>query len=339
MWRQMAALRRQIVTFAILIATLIIVAGAPAIAASEKTSETPGYPTRPIRIVVPFSPGGVADITARLIGQKLTESLGQPVVVENRPGAGGVLGTEVVAKAAPDGYTLLSVAANHAAVPAVRAKPPYDTLKDFSGIALTSSGAYALIVASSSEIKTIKDLIALAKSKPGQLNFSSAGFGSGTHFAGELFKMRADIDVIHVPYKGIPEALTDTIAGRVDFFMPSLSSVTGVIGDGTVRALAVTSKERVASLPNVPTLAESGVPDFEWNAWTALLAPANTPHGIIEQLHREVVRILELPDVKQRMVAIGADAVSISPKELDKRIADEVTLTIELGRKAGIKPQ
>ena len=216
--------------------------------------------------------------------------------MDNRPGAGGVVGTDAVAKAPPDGYTLLSVAANHAAVPAVRAKPPYDTVKDFAGISLTSSGAYVVVVAPASGITSLKDLVARAKANPGALNFSSAGFGSGTHFAAELFKMRAGIDVVHVPYKGIPEALTDTLAGRVQFFVPSLSSVTGFLSEGKIVPLAVTSSTRAAALPNVPTVAEDGITNFEWNAWTAMLAPAQTPQPVVNKLHDAIARILREPE-------------------------------------------
>jgi tripartite-type tricarboxylate transporter receptor subunit TctC len=327
------------IRLAIQFAALGIIMGAPAPALAQKTGDAAGYPARPIRIVVPFSPGGVADITPRVIGPKLVEVWKQQVVVDNRPGAGGVIGTDIVAKANPDGYTLLSASANHSATPAVRLKLPFDTLKDFSGITLTSSGAYVLVVAPSFSAKSIKEFIALARSKPGQLNFSSAGTGSGTHFAAELFKVQANIDAVHVPYKGIPEALTDTLAGRVQFFMPSLSPVTGFIKDGKLLALAVSTKNRVSGFPDIPTIAESGVPGYEWNAWTALLAPAKTPRAIVKQLHREVTRILALPDVQQRMAAIGAEVTPISPEQLDKMIAGEVALTAQLARKAGIKAE
>lgn len=327
------------VLVAIQSATLGIIMGVPALALAQRTNDTASFPVKPIRIVVPFSPGGVADITPRVIGPKLVEAWRHQVVVDNRPGAGGTIGTEIVAKANPDGYTLLSASANHSATPAVRAQLPFDTLKDFAGITLTSSGAYVLVVAPSFSAKSIKELIALARAKPGQLNFSSAGTGSGTHFAAELFKVLANIDAVHVPYKGIPEALTDTMAGRVQFFMPSLSSVTAFIKDERLLALAVSSQKRVSGFSNIPTIAESGVPGYEWNAWTALLAPAKTPRSIVNQLHREVSRILNLPDVQQRMAAIGAEVTPISPAQLDKMIAAEVALTTQLARKAGIKAE
>ena len=314
-----------------------MIVGMPAPAFAQRASDTQGYPARPIRIVVPFPPGGVADITPRVFGPKLVEVWRQPVVVDNRPGAGGVIGSEIVAKANPDGYTLLSASANHSATPAIRASLPFDTLKDFAGIALTSSGAYVLVVAPSFGPKSVSELIALAKAQPGKLNFSSAGTGSGTHFAAELFKVRANIDAVHVPYKGIPEALTDTVAGRVQFFMPSLSPVTTFIKDGRLLAFGVSTQARVSGFPDIPTIAEAGVPGYQWNAWTALLAPAKTPRLIVNQLHREVSRILGLPEIHLRMVAIGAEVAPISPEQLDKMIAAEIALTTQLARKAGIK--
>ncbi|MBM3357160.1 MAG: tripartite tricarboxylate transporter substrate binding protein [Betaproteobacteria bacterium] len=318
---------------------LAVVIGAPGLAAAQSAKEATGYPVRPIRIVVPFPPGGVADIAPRVVGPKLVEAWKRPVVVDNRPGAGGTMATEIVAKAAPDGYMLLSASANHTATPAVRAKLPFDTIKDFAGITLTSSGAYALVVAPSFSAKSVKELVALARAKPGQLNFASAGVGSGTHFAGELFKSQADINLVHVAYKGTPEALTDVIAGRVQFYMVPLFAVTGLIKDGKVLALGVSTKSRVPLFPDIPTIAESGVPAYEWNAWTALLAPAKTPRPIINQLHREVVRVLALPDVHQRMAAIGAEVTPIAPAQLDKMIASEIAMTTQLARKAGIKAE
>ncbi len=309
----------------------------PAPAFAQRANDAQGFPAKPIRIVVPFSPGGVADITPRIIGPKLVEVWRQPVVVDNRPGAGGVVGTEIVAKANSDGYTLLSASANHSATPAIRASLPFDTLRDFAGIALTSTGAYVLVVAPSFGAKSVNELIALAKAQPGQLNFSSAGTGSGTHFAAELFKVLANVDVVHVPYKGIPEALTDTVAGRVQFFMPSLSSVTTFIKDARLLALGVSTQTRVSGFPEIPTIAESGVPGYQWSAWTALLAPKKTPRSIVNQLHREVSRVLNLPEVQVRMAAIGAEVAPLSPEQLDKMIAAEVALTAQLARKAGIK--
>jgi tripartite-type tricarboxylate transporter receptor subunit TctC len=257
--------------------------------------------------------------------------------VENRPGAGGIIGTDIVAKATPDGYTLLMPTSGHAALPAVTAKLPFDPLKDFAPITMTANGAYALVVPPSLGVKSVKELIALAKAKPGQLNFGSAGTGSGTHFAAELFRDLAKIDAVHVAYKGIPDALTDTMSGRIQFFMPPLVSAAQLAKDGRLLVLAVS--QRVPGYEDIPTLADSGLQGYQWSGWSGLLAPAKTPRAIINKLHDEVARILILPEVKQRMAALGADTTPMTPKEFGKFIADQIRLTTSLARRAGIKPQ
>jgi tripartite-type tricarboxylate transporter receptor subunit TctC len=301
--------------------------------------EAAGYPARPIRVVVGFTPGGQPDITARLIGPKLYEALGQQVVVDNRPGAGGTVGTKIVADANPDGYTLISVSASHVIAPSIYTKLPYDTVKDFAGITTTAIACYVLAVPPSLGVKSVQELIALAKAKPGQLNFASAGQGSGTHFAAELFKSRANVDVTHVPYKGIPEALTDTIGGRVQFFMAPLGASVNLIKDGKLRALGVSSKQRVRIHPDIPTLAESGLPGFQWDSWAAWFAPARTPRAIITRLNREIGRVLALPEVQQRLTAIGMEPTASTPAQLDKLVVDELAVVADLARKAGLKAQ
>ena len=320
-------------------ATICILLSAPVVSYAQRVDDAAGFPVKPIRMVVGFTPGGLPDITARLIGPKLLEAWKHQVVVDNRPGAGGIIATDIVAKANPDGYTLLSASSSHAATPAVHRKLPFDTLRDFAGITLTSSGAYALVAAPSVGAKSVKELIALAKARPGQLNFASAGIGSGTHFASELFKDLANIDVTHVAYKGIPEALTESIAGRVQFFMPPLASAATLIKDGRLLALAVSTRKRVFGFADIPTIAEAGLPGYEWDAWSGLLAPAKTPRSIIDKLNREVSHILNLPEVQQRMAAIGAEAVPTTPAQFDKLIADQIALTTRLARKAGIKAE
>jgi tripartite-type tricarboxylate transporter receptor subunit TctC len=308
-------------------------------AAAQGTPSAPGFPTRPVRIVVGFTPGGTPDITARAIAVKLTETLGQQVVVDNRPGAGGTLGTKIVADANPDGHTLLSVSASHAIQPAIYAKLPYDTLRDFAGVTRTTASSYMLVVPVSLPVKSVQDLVALAKAKPGQLNFSSAGNGSGTHFAGELLKSTAQIDVVHVPYKGIPEALTDTVAGRVQFFLTPPVTLGTMVKDGKLRALGVTGRERIRSYPDVPTIAESGVPGFLWESWAGLLAPARTPRALVTRLNQEITAILRAPDIQQRFAGLGTEPTPSTPAEFDALIASELTRVAELARKAGIKPQ
>jgi tripartite-type tricarboxylate transporter receptor subunit TctC len=295
------------------------------------------YPRRPIRVIVPYQPGGLPDLTARLIGPKLIELWKQPFIVENRAGAGGIIGTEIVAHASPDGYTLLMPSSAHAALPAVTAKLPFDPLKNFAGITITSTSPYALVVAPALGVRSVKELVALARAKPGQLNFGSAGTGSGTHFAAELFKDLARIDAVHVGYKGIPDAFNDTLSGRIQFFMPPIASAAPLARDGRVLVLALS--QRVGGYENIPTLAEAGLPGYQWNAWSGLLAPAKTPRAIIDKLHAAVARILDLPDVKQRMLGLGADTTPMTPADFDKLLADQIALTTGLARRAGIKPQ
>ena len=307
--------------------------------AAERADPAAAFPTRPIRIVVGFTPGGQPDITGRVIAAKMSESFGQQVVVDNRPGAGGTIGSKIVADATPDGHTLLSVSASHAISPSVYSKLPYDTRRDFAGVSTTATASYMLVVPPSLPVKSVQDLLAMARAKPGQLNFGSAGSGSGTHFAGELLKNTAQLDVVHVPYKGIPEALTDTMTGRVQFFMTPPATLGTLVKDGKVRALGVTGKQRVRSYPDVPTIAESGVPGFQWETWAGILAPAKTPRPVIDKLNREIVRILALPDVQQRLLAMGAEPAPSTPAEFDRLVASELQRVADLARKAGIKAQ
>jgi len=307
--------------------------------AAQPASDASRFPSRPIRIIVNFTPGGMPDITARMLAPRLAESLGQTVVVDNRPGGGGVLGSRLVAEAAPDGHTLLVTSSSHAFAPAVHAKLPYDTLADFTGIARTSTASYVLVVPPSLGIASVKDLLAVARAKPGQLNFASAGVGSGTHFAGEMLKFAARLEVVHVPYKGIPEALTDTMTGRVQFFMSPLASAIALVKEGKLRALAVSAPNRVAPYPDVPTIAEAALPGYRFGSWTGFLAPARTPRAIVNTLNREIVRHIAAPDVMQRLASFGAELAPTTPVEFDKFVAGEVQLAAQLARRAGIKPE
>ena len=299
-------------------------------------AQAQAYPTKPVRILVGFSPGGVPDIAARIIAQKLAEGWKQPVLVENRLGAGSNIAAQAVAAAPPDGYTLLSVSSAHAIAPAIYPKLGFDVLRDFSGITLTATGPALLIVSPKLGVKNVAELIALARSKPGQLNYSSAGIGSGSHFAVELLKSQAGIDVVHVPFKGIPEALTETITGRVDFFISPFASAINLVKDGRARAIAVTSANRMAELPDMPTVAESGAPGYLWVFWYGLLAPAKTAPAIVRQLNAEVTRILKEPDVKARLAPLGTDPATNSPEQFDQMIAAEVANFIRIARAANI---
>ena len=297
------------------------------------------YPSRPIRVVVPFTPGGQPDIVARLIAPKLSEIVQQQVVVDNRPGAGGVLGGRIVATAAPDGYTLMSVSAAHSIQPYTRSNMGYHPLKDFAGVTLTANAAYYLVVPVSLEARSVKELIALARAKPGQLNFASAGAGSATHFGGELFKFTAGIDMVHIPHRGIPEALTDTVAARSHFFMAPFGSSIGLIKEGRLRALAVSTVKRSRVTPDIPTIAESGLPNFRYDSWNAWYAPVKTPRDVINRLNQEVGRVLKMPEVADRLLAIGIEPAPSTPEELDRFTARQVAEAGELARKAGIKPE
>ena len=330
-----ASLLRQAGFASVLAAAACLAAPAP-YAASQDTGK---YPERPVRIVIGFTPGGVPDITARLIAAKLTEGWKQQVIVDNRPGAGGTIAAQIVAGANPDGYTLLSVSNAHSVAPAIYPKLPYDTVKDFAGITMTASGPALLLVSPALGVKSAKDLIALARAKPGQLNFSSAGVGSGTHFGGELFKSMARIDVVHVPFKGIPEALTETMAGRVQFFLSPLASALGLVKDGKVPAVGVTSLKRIPQLPDLPTVAESGLPGFRWDYWYGVLAPAKIPRPLLGRLNAEITGILNQPDVRSRWTALGAEPSPTTPQAFDKFIADDIATLTQIARAANIKAQ
>jgi len=297
------------------------------------------YPVKPIRVVIGFSAGSGVDVSARIIGQKLNESWGQPVISDNRPGAGGTIAAQIAANANPDGYTLLSISAAHVIAPTIYSKLPYGTLKDFAGITTTVSLPNVLVVSPSLGVKSVKDLIALAKAKPGQLMFSSGGVGSGTHFAAELFKSLAAIDVGHVPFKGIPEALTEAMTGRVQFTMSPVSNVLPQAKAGKLIALAVAPASRIAVLPDVPTLAEAGVAGYRWDTWFGLLAPAKTPRAVVKKLNQEVARILVQPDVKERWNAMGAEPIPIAPDAFDRYISEQVALIARLATAANIKAE
>jgi tripartite-type tricarboxylate transporter receptor subunit TctC len=312
--------------------------GAHALAAAEKAKSPEAYPGRPIRILVGFTPGGGPDITARYIAQKLTESWKQQVIVDNRPGAGGTVAAGTAATANPDGYTLLSVSSAHAVAPAIYSRLPYD-MKELSGITLSATSKYVLITAPSSGIRSVKELIATAQAKPGQLNFSSAGVGSGTHFAGELLKAMAAIEVTHVPYKGIPEALTDAMTGRVHFFMSPIANAVNLVKEGKVRALGVSSKQRDALLPDLPTVAEAGVPGYQSILWFGLLTSAKTPQSTIAKLNTEIKRILADPELRTRWIPIGLEPTPTSPAEFDRLMADDTKTFTKLARAGNIKAE
>jgi len=315
-----------------------LVLGSPATLFAQGVDAAAGFPSRPIRIVVPFTPGGQPDVFSRMIAQKASEALRQNVIVDNRPGAGGMVGSRIVAESEPDGYTLLSISTAHAIGPSVR-KVPYDTRKDFAGVTMTYNAAYLLVVPPALGAKTVQELIALAKSRPGQLNLASAGAGSGTHFAGEMFKYAAGINIVHVPFRGIPEASNDIIAGRVQVFMAPLASSVTLVRDGRMRALGVSSPKRVSVLADVPTIAEAGLPGFRFDSWGAMFVPAKTPRALVNKLNHEFTRALALPDIENKMRALGAAPAPTTPADLDKFVVGQLAMIAKLAQLAGIKPQ
>jgi tripartite-type tricarboxylate transporter receptor subunit TctC len=297
------------------------------------------YPNKAIRIIVPFTAGSATDILARTYGQKLQEMWSQAVVIENRAGAGGTIGAAVVAKSPPDGYTLLVHSAAQAYNPSIYASLPYDTVKDFVDIAALGGQPNVLVVAPSSGIKSVADLIALAKQKPGQLNFASAGTGSGTHINGEKFKLAAGIDVVHIPYKGTPEALTDVMAGRVTYYFSPISAALPFVKDGKLVALAVSTAKRSSALPNVPTVAESGLPGFDYSLWVGLFAPAGTPPEVVDKIARDVRSAAQSADVKERFATLGAESMPMTPPEFRQFVDTEISESAKVIKAAGIKAQ
>jgi tripartite-type tricarboxylate transporter receptor subunit TctC len=298
-----------------------------------------GFPTRPVKIIVPFTAGSATDILARTVGQKLSEMWGQPVVIDNRAGAGGTIGAGIVAKSPADGLTLMVHSAAQAVNAAIYPTLPYDTLRDFVQVAPLGGQPNVLVVAPSSGYKTTADLIAGATKNPGGLNFASAGIGSGTHINAEKFNLLAGIKAVHIPYKGTPEALTETMTGRVTYFFSPISAALAHIREGKLVALGVSSAKRSSSLPNVPTIAESGLQGFQYNLWIGMFAPAGTPPDVVEKINRDVNHILSEPDVRERLISLGAEAMPMTPAEFDKFMRQEMEDSAKVVKAAGIKVQ
>jgi len=297
-----------------------------------------GFPDRPARIVVPFPPGGPLDATGRLIAQKLTEAWGQSVVVENKPGAGGNIGADLVAKSAPDGYTVVMGAlSTHAVNPSLYPRMPYDAVKDFAPITLLATTPNVLVVNPSLPVNSVKDLVAYAKANPGKLSFGSGSNGSAGHLAGELFKFDTGIDVVHIPYKGGAPATQALLAGDVQFMFDNLANATPQIKAGKLRALAVTTAERSKLAPDLPTMAEAGLPGFDISTWYGLLAPAGTPKSVVVRWNVEVVKILNTPDVRERLAAQGAEAAPTTPAQFADFIGSEIPKYARIVKASGAK--
>jgi len=296
------------------------------------------WPSKPIKYVVPFAPGGTTDILARTVGEKLALALGQPVVIENKPGAGGGVGAEFTAKAAPDGYTIMGgTISTHAINASLYDKLPYDPVKDFVAITLIARVPNMLVVNPSVPAGSVKELIALLKANPNKYTFASSGNGTSQHLSGELFKSMAGVEMQHIPYKGSPPALQDVVGGQVTMTFDNITTAWPLAKAGKLRALAVTTATRSAIAPEVPTLAESGLPGFEVGSWQGVFAPAGTPPAIVRRLNVEIVKILNLPDVKERLVGLGAEPVGNSSEEFSAMVRGEVVKWADVVKKSGAK--
>jgi tripartite-type tricarboxylate transporter receptor subunit TctC len=311
---------------------LATLAAAPAVAQN--------YPTKPIRILIAQAPGSATDVVSRVVGNRLSEGLGQPIVIEARPGAGGVVGTEAAARSAPDGYTLfMANNSTHGSNPAVYAKLPYDAINDFAPIAFVASVPYVLVVDPSLPAKNVQELVALAKSRPGKMNYASAGNGSTHHFCGELLKSMSGIDLLHIPYKGSPPAIAGLLGGEVSMMFANVADIGSQIKNAKVKALAVTTARRAASLPDTPTMAEAGLPGFEIVSWFGLLAPAGTPAPIVGRLNAETVKVLERKDVQATLAMQGLEVAPGSPEQFAAHIKSEIAKFTKIGKAAGIKAE
>ena len=297
------------------------------------------YPTKPVRMVVPFPPGAASDFLARAVGQKLYELYSEQVVIDNRPGAGGIVGSTLIAKGVADGYTLGMVGQPHLINALLQKTPPYRALEDIAAVTEVASLPNVLVIAPNLPVKSVADLIAMAKAKPGQLNFGSAGIGASSHIAGEAFKAAAGIDVVHVPFKLLSDVFSEMLAGRVHFYVFPLPAVMPMLKDGKLRPLAVGTAKRTPSLPDIPTIAESGLPGFQSESWFGVVAPAATPRHIILQLNRDIVKILQTPEMAERFLRQGADPAYGSPEDFRKLMQSEYAKYQKLVKDAGISTQ
>lgn len=297
------------------------------------------FPTRPIHMIVPLTPGSGADIAGRIVSKHMTIGMGQPVVVENRPGAGGQIGTVAVIKSPADGYTVMVQSASHAANSAIYKTLQYDPLKDLVDVAILGMTPYVMVTSPAGPYKTIKALVDAAKAKPEQIPFASAGVGSSTHLAAEYFAQTASIKMLHIPYKGSPEAIRDASVGTVSYYMAPINTAIGLIKDGKVKALGVSSSRRDPSLPDVPTIAEQGFPSFSITLWFGMWAPAGTPQPVVKKLNAEVNRVLQLPEVKTQYATLGIDPVTMQPEEFAKFVRNEIATYQRIVKQGNITQQ
>ena len=318
-----------------LFAFVLLIAG---LGATDASAQAPAYPSKPLRLIVPFPPGGSNDVVGRAMAAQLSTRLGKPVIVENYGGAGGLIGTDIAAKAAPDGYTLLLISVAYAFNPSIY-KLPYDPATAFTPVAILGAGPVVIAVTSSLPVSNLKDLLALARDKPGSLNYATAGVGSFQHLASELFKQQAAIDIVHVPFKGGGPAMIDVIAGNTQIAVGSLVQMLPQIKAGRLKALGVGSAQRVPALPDVPTISEAGLPGYVVVNWWGVAAPAGTPRPVIERLHREFGAVVASKETKQRFEAEGADPLQMTPEEFGRFIAQETAKWARVVKDAGIRAE
>jgi len=316
----------------VLLCTFFIAAFFPMTAAAQT------YPSKPVRLIVPFPPGGSNDVVGRMIAAQLSTRLDKTVIVENQGGAGGLIGTEMAARSLPDGYTLLLVSVAYAFIPAIY-KLPYDPATAFAPVAILGAGPVVIAVTSKLPVNSVKELIALAKEKPGELNYATAGVGSFQHLASELFKLQAGVDIVHIPFKGGGPAMMDVIAGNTQIAIGSLVQMLPQIKAGKLKALGVGSAKRIAALPEVPTISEAGVPGYEVTNWWGIVVPAGTPRSIIDRLHKELTAVVSSTETKQRFETEGAEPLSMSPDEFGRFIATETVKWARVVKDAGIRAE
>ncbi|MES2562559.1 MAG: tripartite tricarboxylate transporter substrate binding protein [Pseudomonadota bacterium] len=320
-----------------LLAMLLMTSSAQAQGRAQQSDTA--YPVKPIRFVVPSSPGGGADVLGRFLGSRLSEAFDKPVVIENRAGAGGIIGYEIVAKAPPDGYTLLIVAGGYTLNPSLYLKLPYDTMNDFERVSLVSCAPNLLVVHSSVPVQSVQELIALAKGKPRYLNYASSGVGTTSYLSGEIFKARTGVDMVHVPYKGAGESTAAVIAGQVHLIFSTPSALLPQAKAGRVRALAVTSARRLPLIPDIPTIAETGVAGYEVNNCYGILVPAKTPRAIIDRLHTQLVRIVRLPESRSHLEQLGFEVLGTTPEQFTAFARSDMAKWAKEMKAAGIQPQ
>ena len=313
-----------------LLGALLLAASGPAVAQA--------WPSKPLRVVVAFTPGSATDIIARTLGERLSAQLGQPVVVENRPGASGTIGAAAVARSDPDGHTILVNSSSHTVAPATMKELPYDTLRDLSGVTPLGNLPNVLVVSPAKGYRSAADLVAAAKARPGKLNYASGGVGSAAQLNAERFRLSAGFEAVHVPFKGAPEALAQVLAGEVDFYFCPIVPALPMLKDGRLAAVAVGSNRRAAALPEVPTTLEAGYANSDYNFWVGMFVPAKTPREIVARLHQETLKAMQAPDVAQRLARLGAEPMPMTPEQFDAYLREEVAANALLVRAAGIKP-